>query len=36
MRVELELQLRLVAEEPSSDLLGDSTWRLVRWLFRDF
>jgi hypothetical protein len=33
--VELEVRLRLIAEEPSSDLLGDGTWRLVKRLFRE-
>jgi hypothetical protein len=32
VRVELQVQLGLVAEELSSDLLGDRTWRLIRRL----
>jgi hypothetical protein len=35
LRVEREVQVRLVPQEPSSDLLGDGTWRLVRRLVGD-
>jgi hypothetical protein len=29
--IEREVQLGLIAQQPSRDLLGDGTWRLVGW-----